>query len=133
MFVALEHANLSVLDIDATVRFLLTAFPEFSVRGGSPSDDPNRWVHVGTDESYIALSRRSDTGHPSSFFNHVGFVVTDADELKQRMLSAGYREGYRAESHPHRKRVYFLDDEGVEWEFIQYMSDDPRDRNDYSM
>ncbi len=53
MTVRLEHANLCVRDIDTMVRFLRTAFPDFRVRadGGSP-----RWVHVGTDDTYIALS-----------------------------------------------------------------------------
>jgi hypothetical protein len=27
--------------------------------------------------------------------------------------------------------VYFYDPEGNDWEFVQYLSDDPADRNDY--
>ena len=36
-------------------------------------------------------------------------------------------------AHPHRKRVYFNDREGNDWEFVQYLSDDPADRNDYTL
>ena len=56
MAVRLEHANLTVRDIAGTIRFLQTAFPEFRVRGEGKSQDGNRWVHIGTDETYIALS-----------------------------------------------------------------------------
>jgi len=57
MAVRLEHANLSVRDMEATIHFLQTAFPEFRVRGEGMSNDGRRWAHVGTDETYIALSQ----------------------------------------------------------------------------
>jgi hypothetical protein len=57
MGVRLEHANLCVRDIEAMIRFLQTAFPEFRVRGEGMSNDGRRWAHVGTDETYIALSQ----------------------------------------------------------------------------
>src|SRR2546430_17199824 len=56
MAVSLEHANLTVRDIDGMIRFLQTAFPEFRVRGEGKNRDGGRWVHVGTDQTYIALS-----------------------------------------------------------------------------
>jgi hypothetical protein len=56
MAVRLEHANLTVCDIEGMIRFLQTAFPEFRVRGEGKSRDGSRWVHMGTDETYIALS-----------------------------------------------------------------------------
>ena len=56
MAVRLEHANLTVRDINGMVVFLQTAFPEFRVRGEGKSRNGSRWVHVGTDETYIALS-----------------------------------------------------------------------------
>jgi len=66
-------------------------------------------------------------------YNHVGFAVEDADALRERMLAAGYREGFVPEPHPHRKRVYFLDTDGMEYEFVQYYSDDFAERNDYDV
>ena len=56
MAVRLEHANLTVRDIDGMIRFLQTAFPEFRLRGEGKNRDGSRWVHVGTDQTYIALS-----------------------------------------------------------------------------
>jgi hypothetical protein len=37
-----------------------------------------------------------------------------------------------AAEHPARKRVYFHDPEGNDWEFVQYFTTDPSERNDYS-
>jgi hypothetical protein len=48
MAVRLEHANLSVRDIEGMIRFLQTAFPEFRVRGEGKSRDGSRWVHIRT-------------------------------------------------------------------------------------
>ena len=36
-------------------------------------------------------------------------------------------------AHPHRKRVYFHDAEGNDWEFVEYLSRDPAERNDYAL
>ena len=49
------------------------------------------------------------------------------------MLTAGYREGFVPEPHPYRKRVYLLDNDGIEYEFVQYYSDDFAERNDYDL
>jgi len=37
------------------ISFLKTAFPEFQVRGEGTSRDSSRWVHVGTDDTYVSL------------------------------------------------------------------------------
>ena len=56
MSIRLEHANMVVRDIDATLRFLQTAIPEFRVRREGKTWQGGRWVHVGTDDSYIAVN-----------------------------------------------------------------------------
>ena len=52
MTVRLEHANLFVRDIDATIRFRRTAFPEFRIRFDGKDPRGFRWVHIGTDDTY---------------------------------------------------------------------------------
>ena len=140
MSVRLEHANLTVRDLDGVIRFLQTAFPEFRVRGEGISNDGSRWVHIGTDETYIALSPASAKpekgwtpyrGLPG--VNHLAYEVDDAEALRQRLASAGYRESTPPNAHPHRKRVYFYDTEGNDWEFVQYLSPDPAQRHDYEL
>lgn len=136
----LEHANLGVRDIEAMIRFLKTAFPEFRVRGEGKSRDGTRWVHIGTDDTYIALGEANAgsgrrwmpyAGEPG--VNHLAYEVDDAESLYVRLKAAGYRESTPPNAHPHRKRVYFYDPEGCDWEFVQYFSQDPAERNDYTL
>ena len=132
-----EHANISVTDVDAIIRFLTAAMPDFRVRHDS-GPGPHRWVHLGTDTTYISINQMDDPAEGAFArqppgYNHVGFAVADAESLRSRMLEAGYREGFVPAPHPHRKRVYFIDDDGMEYEFVQYYSDDFSERNDYKL
>jgi catechol 2,3-dioxygenase-like lactoylglutathione lyase family enzyme len=135
MAARLEHANINVRDIDEAIRFITTAFPEFRVRGrGEVEGRP--WVHVGTDTSYLALNEfQADAKRDPQFgeepLNHLGFVVDDAEQLAERLRAAGFQEGFIAPAHPYRIRKYFLDGDGNEWEFVEYLSDDPAQQNEY--
>lgn len=126
----LEHANLWVKSLDDTVRFLTTALPHWRVRGSGNSQD-GRWVHVGTEDTYLCLNEGEGFRGEKGRLNHLGFVVADVDGIRQRMEQAGYREGFRPEAHLFRKRLYFLDSEGLEWEFVEYLSEVPEERNQY--
>lgn len=139
MAARLEHANLTVSNIDGLIRFLQTAFPEFRVRHDSTSPDGRRWVHVGTDDTYVALNQaRQGTGAqgapaPGRPLNHLAYEVNDISALEARLRDAGFRESGTADVHPARRRVYFHDPDGHEWEFIEYLSADPRQRHDYQL
>jgi catechol 2,3-dioxygenase-like lactoylglutathione lyase family enzyme len=140
MSMRFEHANLCVRNVDEMVRFLRTAFPEFEVRGEGKTVLGSRWLHVGTDETYIALQEASrepaESWVPYSQkpgTNHLGFEVGDVEALRQRMLAEGYQESTVPNKHPHRRRVYFHDREGNDWEFVEYTSHDPKLRNDYDI
>ncbi len=139
MTVRMEHAHLVVRDIDATARFLQTAFPEFEIRREGSSDNI-RWMHIGIHDTYLALNEALAEsaekwipyeGRPG--VNHLGYEVDDADALRERMRAAGYKDSTVPNNHPYRKRVYFYDPDGNDWEFVQYLSDDPAKRNDYDI
>jgi catechol 2,3-dioxygenase-like lactoylglutathione lyase family enzyme len=136
----LEHANLCVCDIDAVVRFLKTAFPDFQIRRDAVEPDGSRWLHVGTHETYIALTQAGSGERPRGTpykgrpgLNHLAYEVDDVEALRARLRAAGYQESTPPNAHPHRKRVYFYDAEGNDWEFVQYLSDDPGQRDDYEL
>ncbi len=140
MSIRLEHANLCVRDIDEMAAFLRTAFPEFGVRGQGKTILGSRWMHIGTAETYIALQQSS--AEPAEEWvpysqkpgtNHLGYEVDDVEALRKRMLAAGYEDSTVPNDHPHRRRVYFHDSEGNDWEFVEYRSDDPAERNDYEL
>lgn len=141
MLPTLEHVNMTVTDIDREVRFFITAFPEFTIRGEGISgegDSRRRWVHIGTEDSYIAIEQalRPPVDHETyrqPGINHLGFEVKDIEETAGRLRDAGYEEGMSAMNHPHRKRIYFYDPDGNEFEFIEYLSSVISERNDYSL
>ena len=140
MLIRLEHANLTVRDLVGMIRFLQTAFPEFKVRGDGKNADGRRWLHVGTDQTYIALTPSKQNpeqpwvpyeGKPG--VNHLAYEVDDVEALCQRMRAAGYRDSTPPNEHPYRKRRYFYDSEGNDWEFVEYLSQDSAERNDYTL
>jgi catechol 2,3-dioxygenase-like lactoylglutathione lyase family enzyme len=137
----LEHANITVMDLDRAVEFFTTAFPHFVVRGGGEADRgtwKERWLHLGTDSMYIALvepsiaSRAERRPERETGINHVGFVVDDVNDIMQKMERAGHKHAL-VDERPARRRLYVTDDDGITWEFVQYLSDDPAVRNDYSL
>ncbi|MFI5317150.1 MAG: VOC family protein [Myxococcota bacterium] len=140
MSTRLDHANLTVRDLDETLRFVKTAFPEFRIRAEGKTWGGARWVHVGTYDVYLALTQARGeaperwvpyAGKPGT--NHLGFEVDDAAALRERMRAAGYEDTTVPNRHPFRRRVYFHDRDGNDWEFVQYLSDDPEKRHDYSL
>ncbi|MEO0423985.1 MAG: VOC family protein [Pseudomonadota bacterium] len=139
MATRMEHANLHVRHFDEAVRFLTAAFPDFRVRSEETREGGLRWMHIGTDETYIALNETRDDapGHApysgSAGVNHLGYEVDDVDALRARLSAAGFRDSTYPNSHPHRKRVYFYDADGNDWEFVQYFTEDRALRNDYEL
>lgn len=129
----LEHIHVNVDSIGATEQFLRAALPEFTVRGGG--DDPHygQWLHIGTEDNYIALTQVPGA-EPMPNLRHIGLQVDDIEALIERLQGAGYApsDASALEGHPHRRRVYFADGNGLYWEFVQYLSEDPAQRNDYS-
>ena len=134
----LEHANMHVEDIDKMLEFIQTAFPDFGIRFDSGKEDPERWVHIGNEDFYLAVYRSTVAvirakvpydGKPG--INHLGFVVEDAEAVRQRLAGAGFVETTYPNDHPARKRIYFNDAEGNDWEFVQYFTENRKQRNDY--
>ena len=95
----LEHANVCVHDIDGVVKFLQTAFPEFKIRHDGVNEKDVRWVHVGNDETYVALNQANPNEPPGANpysgrpgLNHLAYVVDDVEAVRERLLAAGYKE-----------------------------------------
>lgn len=136
----LEHANLTVRDLDASTRFLLTALPDWQVRGGGAMDwfgKPIHWRHVGSAQHYLALQDGADSAPPAwqshaGGMKHLGLVVPDLDAVVQRLAAAGHAIDHPGGTHPHRRSVYYTPDDLVQIEFVQYLSDDPAERNAYA-
>lgn len=136
--IKLEHANLSVTDVDATTRFITTALPELVVRGEGMDSAGRPWRHVGNHDFYVALQGvPHNPGRPpyadSVGVNHLGWEVEDVSALEARMREAGFDPNMHADAHPARRRVYFYDPDGNDWEFVEYLTDDPEARHSYDV
>ena len=132
----LEHANLSVQNVDEMERFLMTAFPDFHRRGEGLDGHGRPWRHVGNEAFYVALQtvptnlKRTPYGNETGL-NHLGWEVDDLEALVARMQKAGFEPNLLADEHPARNRRYFYDPDGNDWEFVQYLSEDASERNEY--
>ena len=90
----LEHLNITVTNVENTIKFLQTAMPELKIRGGGEGIKTLEWVHLGTEKSYISIEDRGarEKGphipykHPG--LNHIGFVVANIEDLAKRMRQA---------------------------------------------
>ena len=136
----LEHANITVPDIDAAISFLMVIDPTFEVRRNETPEGSYRWVHIGTEQHYIALEEpHLDATAPQSALptynnygvNHLAWVVDDFSAVIKRLEERGHKKGIPVQPEPYRKKAYYYDSAGFEWEFVHYLSDKPEERNLY--
>lgn len=132
----LEHANITVNNLQEAIKFFQTAFPHFKVRGGG--NDRREWVHLGDDTTYIALNKakqddlKVDKNYDKIGINHLGFVVPNVEEIADNLLKNGYKRDFPKEVEQFRIRDYFADADGNQYEFVQYLSDVPAEKNSYN-
>jgi len=132
----LEHANITVNDLQEAIKFFQTAFPHFKIRGRG--NDMREWVHLGDDDTYIAINQakqsdlKIDKNYDKIGINHLGFIVPDVEEIANKLLSNGYKRDFPKEVEQFRIRDYFADADGNQFEFIQYLSDTPEEKNSYT-
>jgi catechol 2,3-dioxygenase-like lactoylglutathione lyase family enzyme len=132
----LEHANITVNDLQEAVKFFQTAFPHFKIRGGG--NEMREWIHLGDDNTYIALNKAKQNdlsvykNYDKIGINHLGFVVENVEEIANNLLSNGYKRDFPKAIEQFRIRDYFADADGNQFEFIQYLSDVVQERNSYN-
>lgn len=131
----LEHANITVKNLQRSIDFIKTAFPTFKIRGGG-NFNGREWVHIGNEEIYLAINQETEAAPNNknintAGINHLGFVVENVDEIANRLLEAGFKRDYPKQIEQFRIRDYFVDEDGNEFEFVQYLSDNPAERNKY--
>lgn len=137
IMIHLEHVNLVVSDIDASLAFYRAAFPHWRVRDreqGSWSGKPRTWLHFGDDYQYLAFGdngegeNRDLSGHQIGLA-HIAFVTNNLDALIARLEAAGFSPDKDGAPEPHRRNIYYIDPAGFEVEFVEYLSDLPAERN----
>lgn len=137
--IQLEHLNLVVGDMATTLKFYQAAFPHWSIRGQGEGDwygTHRHWLHFGDDYQFLTFNNNG-LGHNRNLqsndmgLSHFAFVTNNLDAVITRLEKAGFKlekEGAKAR---YRKNCYYIDPNGYEVEFVEYLSDLPEQRNLY--
>ena len=125
----LEHVNVTVSDPHRTARMLIDLFGWHIRWEGRAMAGAGYTIHVGTDDSYVALYSGADPDQivpkrDASYvtrggLNHIGVVVGDLDAVEVKVRAMGLVPTNHANYEP-GKRFYFDDPDGVEIEVISY-------------
>ncbi|MEW6989745.1 VOC family protein [Colwelliaceae bacterium 6441] len=133
----LEHLNLVVKDIKKALNFYQAAFPHWKIRSEGQSEwhgKSRNWVHFGDNYQYLTFNdngideNRDLSGHQVGLA-HFAFVTNNIEQVIHRLKTAGFEIAKPGAKDLHRKNVYFVDPDGFEVEFVQYLSDVPDERN----
>ncbi|WP_425039108.1 VOC family protein [Primorskyibacter sp. S187A] len=122
----LEHINLTVADAHETASILEQAFGWRVRWQGKTAQGGWDAVHVGTQDSYLALFSPGDTTGPApkrysrtGTLNHIGIVVPDLEAAEARVRAAGFTPHAHHDYEPGR-RFYFEGPDGIEYEVVCY-------------
>ncbi len=127
MTATLEHTNFTASDCRKTAAWLCEVFG-WHIRWQGNAIAGGYTVHVGSDDSYLAVYTPADPPREGSDnytsiggLNHIGVLVDDLDATQDRVKAAGFTPFNHADYEPGR-RFYFLDHDGTEFEVISYAS-----------
>jgi catechol 2,3-dioxygenase-like lactoylglutathione lyase family enzyme len=120
----IEHVNITVSDPHRTAKVFMQIF-DWHIRWQGPAINNGWTIHVGDDQSYLALYRpQKDQDEALSHkkalpLNHIGLVVDDLDQIERRVIAQGFTPFSHGDYDPGR-RFYFFDHDGIEYEIISY-------------
>ncbi len=132
----IEHVNITVPDIDAAISFLKIVAPDFEVRKDNKSSDSYRWAHIGNERYYFALQeahldaapQKQHQTYKNYGINHVALIVSNIQEIEEKLMAGGYQRGIETPVEKYRKRAYYFDKAGFEWELVEYLSEKPSEK-----
>ena len=121
----LEHLNFTVSDPQKTAAWISRVFG-WSIRWEGPGMETGYSIHVGNDDTYVALFRfegnqadQPDSYHTKGGLNHWAVVVDDLDATAAKVKAEGFTVGEHYDYEPGH-RFYFYDTDGIEVEVVQY-------------
>lgn len=124
-FYRIEHINKRCQNLETTLRFYQTLFPDWFIRAKEQSDAPS-WLHFGDRQFYFSLYEYADESNAvpthTGNIDHVGLVIEDGEKMIN-VLDANNME-YMVENAPETKyRIYVKDPDGTFLELVEYQPD----------
>lgn len=119
----IEHANITVNDVEASVAFYLQLMGG-RVRWEGTNSNGRKAAHIGDDRTYLSLFESAETsrapeGYGVTGFNHLGFEVDDLNAYRRTLDEMGVEIKAEEDYEPGR-RLYFYDPDGIEIELVEY-------------
>lgn len=122
--VTLEHAYISVKDLDRSLSFYRRVLSDWVIRWEGRRDG-GRWVHYGPagegQPGYLSLAEHPQAAPFDPYAalgpQHVGFAHPDVDGLIASLQPAIQPDDYVDDGA--YRRVYYSDPDGTELEFVQ--------------
>jgi catechol 2,3-dioxygenase-like lactoylglutathione lyase family enzyme len=120
----IEHVNVTVSDPERAASLMHALFG-WRERWRGPARDGGRTIHMGSEDSYVALYTGAGVAYgPDTFakgrpLNHIGVEVDDLDATEARVVAAGLTPFNHGDYEPGR-RFYFFDPDGIEYEVVSY-------------
>lgn len=122
----IEHLNITVSSPEKTAKLFCTIF-DWKIRWSGPSLDNGTTIHVGGENSYLALYSHSESNIPHvnehttvRNLNHIGIVVNNIAEIEHKVLAQGLTPFNYREYIPGAKCFYFKVDDDIEIEVVCY-------------
>ena len=121
-FYRIEHINKVCQNLETTLQFYRTLFPDWFIRAHEESDDLS-WIHFGNDQFYISLYGRRDASKPiplnTGNIDHIGFVIENGEKMIAALKTN--RIEYLVEDATETKyRIYVKDPDSTLLELVEY-------------
>lgn len=121
-FYRIEHINKVCQNLETTLQFYQTLFPDWFIRAHGKSDDLS-WIHFGDRQFYISLYERRDASKliplNTGNIDHIGLVIEDGEKMMALLEANGIE--YFVEDAPETKyRIYVQDPDSTFLELVAY-------------
>jgi catechol 2,3-dioxygenase-like lactoylglutathione lyase family enzyme len=121
-FCRIEHINKICQNLEITLQFYQTLFPDWVIRAHEKDADLS-WIHFGNHQFYISLYQRNDGSKPiplnTGNIDHVGFVIENGEKMLA-VLETNKIEYFVEDSPETKYRIYLKDPDSTLLELVEY-------------